>query len=306
MVTTYKSELAEKISKLRTERKAVILAHNYQRPEIQDIADFVGDSLELSQNAARTDAEVVVFCGVHFMAETASILSPNKKVLMPDLDAYCPMANMITAEQLRERKETLPGVPVVCYVNTSAEVKAESDICCTSANALKVVESVESDSVLFVPDQYLANFIASKTKKQIHYWPGYCPTHARIQAEDILKLKAEYPQAKVMAHPECKPDVIALADEVLGTGGMLRFARQSDAKEFIVGTETGIIYRLGKENPGKKFIAASDKAVCGRMKITTLEKVLWCLEDLAPEVKVPEDIRVRAKAAVDKMLAIGR
>lgn len=306
MVTTYKSELAEKVLKLKTDRKAVILAHNYQRGEIQDIADFVGDSLELSQNAAKTDADVIVFCGVHFMAETASILSPQKKVLMPDLDAYCPMANMITAEQLIERKQTLPGVPVVCYVNTSAAVKAESDVCCTSANAVKVVDSVAGDYVLFIPDQYLANYIATKTKKEIHFWPGYCPTHARIQAEDILKLKAEHPQAKVMAHPECKPDVIALADEVLSTGGMIRFARQTDAREMIVGTETGIIYRLGKENPGKKFYAASDKAVCGRMKLTTLEKVLWCLEDMANEVKVPEDIRVRAKGAVDRMLAIGK
>lgn len=306
MVTTYKSELAEKIRKLKTERKAVILAHNYQRGEVQDVADFVGDSLELSQNAAKTEADVIVFCGVHFMAETASILSPKKKVLMPDMDAYCPMANMITAEQLIERKQTLSGVPVVCYVNTSAAVKAESDVCCTSANAVKVVDSVEAEGVLFVPDQYLANYVSTKTKKEIYYWPGYCPTHARIQAEDIQKLKAEYPQAKVMVHPECKPDVIALADEVLSTGGMIRFARQTDAKELIVGTETGIIYRLSKENPGKKFLAVSDKAVCGRMKLTTLEKVLWCLEDMANEVKVPEDIRLRAKAAVDRMLAIGK
>lgn len=306
MVTTYKSEIAEKVLKLKMKQKAVILAHNYQRGEVQDIADFVGDSLELSQNAARTEAEVIVFCGVHFMAETASILSPNKKVLLPDMEAGCPMADMITAAQLKERKATLPGLPVVCYVNTPADVKAESDICCTSANALKVIESVNADEVLFIPDQYLAHYISTRTRKQIHFWPGYCPTHARIQAEDIIKRKTEYPQAKVMVHPECRTDVIALADEVVSTGGMVRFAHQTDAKEIIVGTEIGIIYRLSKENPGKKFIPASEKAVCPRMKLTTLEKIQWCLEDLAPEVKVPEDIRVRAKAAVDKMMAIGR
>ena len=300
------AEVIEKISRLKTSRQAVILAHNYQRGEIQDIADFVGDSLELSQNAARTDAAVIVFCGVNFMAETASILCPDKIVLLSDIDAYCPLANMITVEELRDRKRELPGVSVVCYVNTSAEVKAESDICCTSANAVKVVESLDATETLFVPDQYLGHYVSTKTNEEMHLWPGYCPTHVRIQAEDITRLKQEYPQAKVVVHPECRPEVIALADAVLGTGGMCRFARETEAKEIIIGTEIGIIHRLNKENPGKKFIAASEKAVCGRMKLTTLEKILWCLEDMAPEVKVPDDIRLKAKMAVDKMMEIGR
>ncbi len=300
------AEIISQIQSLKSQRKAVILVHNYQRSEVQDIGDFVGDSLELSQNAAKTDADVIVFCGVHFMAETASILCPDKKVLLADIHAGCPMANMITADKLKARKKELPGVPVVCYVNTSAAVKAESDICCTSANAAKVVESVDAPEVLFIPDQYLGNWVASRTGKKLHLWHGYCPTHARILAEDILKRKREYPRAKVMVHPECKPDVIALADEVLSTGGMVRFARQTDVAEIIVGTEIGIIHRLSKENPGKKFIHASEKAVCPNMKLTTLEKVLWCLQDMKFEVKVPEYIRVKAKLAVDRMLAIGR
>lgn len=300
------AELIEKILKLKTSRQAVILAHNYQSGEVQDIADFVGDSLELSQNAARTDAEVIVFCGVHFMAETASILCPDKTVLLPDVNAGCPMANMITAEELREKKREFPGVTVVCYVNSTADVKAESDVCCTSANAVKVIESLEAQEILFIPDQYLGHYISTKTDKKIFLWPGFCHTHVRIQEQDIIRLKSEYPQARVIVHPECRPDVIALADEVLSTGGMCRFAQQTEAEEIIVGTETGIIHRLKKENPGKKFIPASNKAVCPNMKSINLEKVLWTLEDMAPEVKVPEDIRLKAKAAVDRMLEISR
>ena len=292
--------------RLKERRKAVILAHNYQRGEVQDIADFVGDSLELSQNAARTDAQVIVFCGVHFMAETAAILSPDKTVLLPDLKAGCPMANMITAERLIAKKRELPGDTVVCYVNSSADVKAESDVCCTSANALKVVESLDTDEILFVPDQYLGHYIATKTDKKMILWPGYCPTHVRIQPEDITAARARYPGARVVVHPECRPEVIALADEVLSTGGMCRFARQTDAREIIVGTEIGIIHRLSKENPDKKFIAASQKAVCPNMKLITLEKILWALEDMAHQVVVPEGVRARAGAAVDRMLAIGR
>ena len=299
-------ELTGDILSLRQKRKAVIIAHNYQIGEVQDIADFVGDSLELSQKAAKTDAGVIVFCGVHFMAETASILSPDKIVLLPDINAGCPMANMITAEALKKKKEELPNAAVVCYINSSAEVKAESDICCTSANALKVVESVDADEILFVPDQYLGHYISTKTKKKMTFWPGYCPTHVKIQPHDIARRKQEHLQAKVIVHPECRPEVIAMADEVLSTGGMIRFAQQTDAKEIIIGTEMGIIHRLKKENPGKEFIPISDKAVCPNMKLITLEKVLWALQDMAPEVKVPDDIRLRAKAAVDKMLEIGR
>ncbi len=301
-----KNSLAEKILSLKKERKAVILAHNYQVGEVQDIADFVGDSLELSQNAARTDADVIVFCGVHFMAETAYILSPTKKVLLPDINAGCPMANMITAEKLRARKGELPGVPVVCYVNSSAEVKAESDICCTSANAVKVVQSLDAPEILFVPDQYLGQYVASKTGKKFHFWPGFCPTHMRIQPQDIINAKQKHPDAKVIVHPECRPEVIALADEVLSTGGMIRFARQTEAREIVVGTEVGLIHRLNKENPDKTFFPASEQAVCPNMKLITLEKVLWSLEEMAPEVTVPEDIRIRAKRAVDRMLGIGR
>jgi quinolinate synthase len=299
-------ELTEKILKLKKKRNAVILAHNYQLGEIQDIADFVGDSLDLSQNAAKTDASVIVFCGVHFMAETASILCPDKTVLLPDEHAGCPMANMITTPQLRDRKKEHPKATVVCYINSSAAVKAESYICCTSANAVSVVESLDTNEIIFVPDQYLGHYISTKTAKKMILWPGFCPTHARIMPEYIVKLRHEYPEAKVVVHPECRPDVIALADEVLSTSGMIKFARREDVQEMIVGTEMGIIYRLKKENPGKKFIPVSEQAICPNMKLITLEKVLWSLEEMAPEVKVPEKIRLKAKDAVDRMLAVGR
>jgi len=299
------NELTEKILNLKETRGAVILAHNYQLGEVQDIADFVGDSLELSQKAAGTNAEVIVFCGVHFMAETASILSPDKIVLLPDINAGCPMANMITADELRQRKRELPGATVVCYINSSAEVKAESDVCCTSANAVKVIESLDTDEILFIPDQYLGLYISTKTDKKMTFWPGFCPTHLRIQPHHITGLRQEYPQAKVVVHPECRPEVIALADEVLSTSGMCRYARQDDVTQMIVGTEVGIIHRLRKENPDKKFIPASEQAVCPRMKLITLESILWSLQEMAPEVKVPEDIRRKAQTAVDRMLAIG-
>ncbi len=300
------AELKEKIISLKKRRNAIILAHNYQLGEIQDIADFVGDSLELSQKAAKTDADVIVFCGVHFMAETASILSPDKIVLLPDIHAGCPMADMITAEGLRERKRELPGAVVVCYINSSAEVKVESDVCCTSANAVKVIESLDAEDILFVPDQYLGHYISTKTNKKISLWPGFCPTHVRIQPQHLTELRQEYPQAKVVVHPECRPEVIALADEILSTGGLCRYANRSEVKEIIVGTEIGIIHRLRKENPGKKFIPASEQAVCPRMKLITLENILWSLQEMSPQVKVPEEIRIRAKRAVDRMLMIGR
>ena len=299
-------ELANKILRLKKSRNAVILAHNYQLGDVQDIADFVGDSLELSQNAARTNAEVIVFCGVHFMAETTSIICPDKTVLLPDINAGCPMANMITAAKLIERKKELPDAAVVCYINSTAEVKAESDVCCTSANAVEVIESVEASEALFVPDQYLGHYVSTRTDKKMTFWPGFCPTHIRIQAKDIVRLKLEYPQAVVVVHPECRPDVIFLADEVLSTGGMCRFARQTEAREIVVGTELGIIHRLRKENPSKKFIPASERAVCPNMKLITMEKILWSLEGMTPEVKVAEEVRLRAKAPVDRMLEIGK
>ncbi len=298
--------LVEKISALKRKRNAVLLVHNYQLGEIQDIADFVGDSLELSRNAAKTGADVIVFCGVHFMAETASIVCPDKMVLLPDMNAGCPMANMITAERLRAKKKEHPKAVVVCYINSSAEVKAESDICCTSANAVEVVESVSAPEILFIPDQYLGHYVSTQTGKEMILWPGFCPTHVRIKPEMIKELRREYPQAKVVVHPECTPEVTALADEVASTSGMCRYAGRNDVREMIVGTEMGIIHRLRKENPGKRFIPVSEQAICPNMKLTTLEKVLWCLEEMTPEVKVPEGIRLKAIAAVDKMLQVGR
>jgi quinolinate synthase len=298
------TETVNKIYNLKRERKAVILVHNYQLGEIQDIADFIGDSLELSQQAARTDARVIVFCGVHFMAETASILCPDKTILLPDMNAGCPMANMVTAEQLKQRKKELPDAAVVCYVNTTAEVKAESEICCTSANAVRVIESLSNEKILFIPDKYLGHYISTKVNKQFFLWPGFCPTHTRIMPQHILELKENYPEARVVVHPECRPEVIALADEVLSTGGMCRYARREDVSQMIVGTEIGIVYRLRRENPGKMFIPVSEQAICPNMKLITLEKVLRCLEEMAPEVKIAEDIRLKAKKAVDRMLEV--
>jgi quinolinate synthase len=296
------AEIVEEISTLKKKRNAVILVHNYQLGEVQDIADFVGDSLELSQSAAKTNADVIVFCGVHFMAETASILCPDKVVLLPDMNAGCPMANMITAERLRAKRKENPQAVVVCYINSSAEVKAESDICCTSANAVEIVESLSGREILFVPDQYLGHYVSARTGRKMILWPGFCPTHVRIKPERIRELRQEYPQAKVVVHPECTPEVIALADEVASTSGMCRYARRDDVTEMVVGTEVGIVHRLRKENPGKSFIPVSEQAICPNMKLITLEKVLWSMEKMSPEVKVPEKIRLKAIAAVDKML----
>jgi len=304
MAVTRNASLEERILKLKKERNAIILTHNYQRGEIQDIADLVGDSLELSQKAAQASAGVIVFCGVHFMAETAAILCPDMTVLLPDINAGCPMADMINAEQLRQKKKELPGAAVVTYVNSTAEVKAESDFCCTSANGVKIVESVDNQEVLFIPDRYLGHYVASRTGKKMTLWPGYCPTHARIMPEDIVRRRQEHPRARVVVHPECRPEVIALADEVASTSGICRYAGREDVSELIVGTELGIIHRLRKENPGKKFIPISEQAICPNMKLITLEKVLWSLEEMSPVVKVPEEIRLKAKAAVDRMLAI--
>jgi quinolinate synthase len=297
--------LINKILKLKKERNAVILAHNYQPAEIQDLADFVGDSLELSQKAASTCADVIVFCGVHFMAETAYILSPDKKVLLPEASAGCPMADMVTAEKLIAKKKELPDAAVVTYINSTAAVKAESDICCTSANAPKVVASLPDEEILFVPDMYLGQYVASQVpEKKYTFWPGYCPVHEGIKAESVLKLKKEYPAAKVVVHPECRPEVIELADEVLSTSGMCRYAALPDVTQMIVVTETGIIHRMQKENPQKQFIPVSKNAICHTMKSITIEKVLHSLETLTPEVTVPEDIRLKAIGAVNRMLDI--
>jgi quinolinate synthase len=297
--------IEERILELKKSRNAVILVHNYQRAEVQDIGDFVGDSLELSQKAANTQADVIVFCGVHFMAETASILNPQRTVLLPDAHAGCRMADMITADQLRQKKATMPGVTVVTYINSTAAVKAESDYCCTSANGVKVVQSIKSDNILFVPDQYLGDFISKRTGKKMTLWPGYCPTHMLVLPKDIIQRKKEHPGAKVVVHPECRPEVTAMADEVLSTSGMVRYAARPEVRELIVGTEVELLHRLNKENPGKKFYPVSARVTCPNMKLITLEKVLESMETLTPEVKVPEEIRVKAKAAVDRMLATG-
>lgn len=301
-----KTNLISGIQELKQKRNAVILVHNYQPGEIQDIADFLGDSLDLSRRAATTDADVIVFCGVQFMAETAAILSPQKTILLPSRNAGCPMADMITASQLIEKKREHPKAAVVCYVNSSAEVKAYSDICCTSANAVDVVDSISAEEVLFVPDQYLGHYVSTQVDKKMTLWPGYCPTHSRIQQEDIARLRERYPNAMVVVHPECRPEVIAAADAALSTGGMIEYARRDDVSQLIVGTETGIIYRLKKENPSKEFIPVSNRAVCADMKLVTLQKVFDSLTDLTPHITVPEDIRVKAKASVDRMLAIGK
>ena len=296
--------IVEAIREWKGRRGAVILAHNYQRPEVQDMGDFVGDSLELSRKAAETEAAVIVFCGVHFMAETASILSPRKTVLLPDPQAGCPMANMITAEALQKKKSEHPGVPVVCYVNSSAAVKALSDVCCTSSNALAVVESLPGDEVLFVPDYNLGHWVSTRTAKRIILWDGFCPTHVWIKPADVARLREAHPEAVVMVHPECSPDVVEAADEVLSTGQMLRAARASAATEFIIGTEMGILHRLVKENPGKTFHHLSGHAVCPNMKKITLEKVLESLKTMTSEVKVDEPEASAARRALERMLAV--
>jgi len=295
--------IIEKISELKKKHNAVILAHNYQRGEIQDVADFVGDSLGLSQQAAKTDADLIVFCGVHFMAETAALLSPDKTVIMPDEHAGCPMASMITARELKEKKKLYPNAKVVCYVNTTAAVKAESDICCTSSNAVKIVSSIPEDEVIiFVPDKSLGAYVSSCLDREMIYWEGYCPTHHRILAEQIVKMKSDHPEAEVVVHPECTPDVIALADHVASTTGILKYANSSNSKEFVIGTEIGILHRMKKENPDKIFMPVTPLSDCPNMKLNTLEKLLWSLEDLQFVVTVPEDIAVKARQAIQRML----
>jgi len=297
--------LESRIIELKQKRNAVILAHNYQLPEVQDVADFRGDSLELSRIAAKTEAKVIVFCGVHFMAETASILSPEKKVIVPDIQAGCPMANMITAEDVRKLKKAHPEAVVVGYVNTSAEVKAELDYCCTSTNAVAVVNALkDAKEIIFIPDKYLADYVSKQTGRKLIAWDGFCPTHIKILPEDIIREKKFHPQAKVVVHPECLPQVVALADAALSTSQMGKFAKETDAKEIIVGTETGIIYRLKKDNPDKEFYPASEAAVCPNMKRTTQEKIIWSLEELKEEVRVSDEVRQKAKKAIDRMLAI--
>lgn len=298
-------DLVKRIETLKRQRRAIILAHNYQPGPIQDIADFVGDSLNLSIQAAQTDAAVIVFCGVHFMAETAAILSPTKTVLLPDKTAGCPMADMITAEQLADLKAKHPDALVVCYVNSSAAVKALSDYCCTSSNAVKVVASLPPEKpVIFVPDQNLGDFVSRQTGRPMILWPGYCPTHIWIEPDDIQQLRRQYPDALVLAHPECAAPVRAIADHLLSTGQMIQFVGKTDAKTFIIATERGILHTLQKKYPDKRFVAVSPRAVCPNMKKISLEKILWSLQDMQYVVSVPPQVADKARRALERMVAV--
>ncbi len=322
------SALQEQILKLKEEKRAVILAHNYQRDEVQDIADFVGDSLELSRTASTIDCEIIIFCGVNFMAESASILSPQKTVLLPERSALCPMADLIHVDSprpvrksfpgfdnpppyvyppefsLRDIKKQYPGIPVVAYVNTTAAVKAESDICCTSANVVKVVESLPGGEVICIPDKNLSVWAQRNTKKKVIAWDGYCNIHERVTTNDVDAARAAYPNALLMAHPECRIQVLEKADHVTSTSGMLRFAKSSPAREFIVGTEIGLMHRLRRDNPEKVFYPLRKDMICPNMKKTTLQSVLRAFQENTYLVKVPEHIRIPAKRALDRMLAI--
>ncbi len=297
-------DILREIAKLKRERNAVILAHNYQIPEVQDIADYTGDSFGLSVRASETGADVIVFCGVRFMAETAKILAPKKTVLMPVPDAGCPLAGMITPEGLRKLRSENPGVPVVSYVNTSAAVKAESDVCCTSSNIIKVVNSLDSGRIIFTPDRHLAEYLRTKTEKEVIAWEGHCPTHVKILPEHVKEQKRKHPEAEVLAHPECRLDVLNLADEIASTGGMVEYVKSSDAGEFIIATETGLLHTLRKANPGKKFYPATELAVCPNMKKTDLHRLLESLREMRHPVEIPEDTRKKAKRALDMMLRL--
>ncbi len=297
--------LQEEIRKLQKERNAVILAHNYQLGEVQDIADFTGDSLELSRKATDIQAAVVVFCGVHFMAETAAILNPGKTVLLPAADAGCPMADMITGDQLRELKTQHPGAKVLCYVNSTAEIKAESDCCVTSSNAVAVAQSFAPDQeIIFVPDRHLGSFTAEKLGRTFILWPGFCPTHARMTEAHIRIARAAHPGAPLLVHPECPKPVRDAADAVLSTGGMCRYVLGRSEPAFIIGTEVGILHRLRRESPDKAFYPLLEQAVCPNMKKITLEKVLWSLRDMQTVITVPEPTASLARRSIEAMLAI--
>lgn len=322
------TSLQKQILELKEQKRAIILSHNYQRDEVQDIADFVGDSLELSRIAATRECEMIIFCGVHFMAESASILSPDKTVLLPEIEALCPMADMIRVDSprpvrtsfpgfsdppayvfppeytLRDIKKKYPGVPVVAYVNTTAEVKAESDICCTSANVVKVIESLPGDEVICIPDKNLSQWAARNTRKKVIAWDGYCNVHERVTLDDVKQARAEHPYAVIMAHPECRLEVLEMADHVTSTSGMLRYALASDAKEFVVGTEIGLMHRLRRENPEKIFYPLRKDMICPNMKKTTLKSILRAFQENTYLVKVPDEIRIPAKRALDRMLEI--
>jgi len=297
-------QVKERIAELKKELTAVIVAHNYQRPEVQDIADFVGDSLELARQCTEVDAQTIAFCGVRFMAETAAILNPDRTVLLSEGSAGCPLADMISPDELRQWKQRYPRAAVVCYINSSAGIKAESDICCTSANGVKVVNSVANDDILFVPDQNLGHYISTQTKKNMILYPGFCYVHHRLKPEQVKLAKQLHPDARVLVHPECPPEVIALAEAALSTSQMLRYVKASSHQSFIIGTEEGILHRLRLENPAKSFYLISNGQICTDMKKTTLEVLAQTMELRQNIVTVPEEVRLKAKQAVDRMLAI--
>lgn len=300
-------DLLARLARAKTDRKAVILAHNYQRPEVQDVADVVGDSLALARKAAATDAEVILFCGVHFMAETAAILSPDKTVLMPDSKAGCPLADMITEKELDQEIARLGNPVVITYVNSTAAIKARSDLCCTSSNAVAVVNAAPKDRpILFAPDRNLGAWAKRLSGRQdMTLWRGFCPTHNRILVEDVERARAAHPHAPVVVHPECRPEVVALADHVASTSGMLGWCRDHEATTFLIGTEIGMLHPLAKAAPGKTFLPLTERADCPNMKLTTIEKMVWALEDLSGRVTVADEIRVRALGAIERMVDIG-
>lgn len=298
-------KITEQIIRLKQEQNAIILAHNYQLPEIQDVADYVGDSLELARISQGITQDTILLCGVYFMAEITKILNPGKKVLMPDQHAGCPMANMITPAQLSTEKKNNPNAAVMCYVNSNADVKALSDVCCTSANGMKVAQSLAEEEVLFIPDQYLGSYIARRMpNKKFNLWPGYCPTHMVFSKEELMKLKDKYPDARIVAHPECRLDVQDIADTICSTSQMIEYAKTNDAKQFIICTELGMLHRLKKENPTKEFIPGSPNAICPNMKLTTVEKIIWSLERDEFKIEIDEQTRKRALGSIERMLEV--
>jgi len=297
-------ELKEKLAVLKKERNAIILAHYYQRDEIQEVADFRGDSFLLAQKAASTDAETIVFCGVHFMGESAKILAPNKTVLIPDERAGCPMADMVNVDGLKALKAKHPNAKVVAYINTSADVKAETDICCTSANAVKVIESVDAEEIIWVPDKNLGHYVSQFTDKKIIIWEGYCNTHDMLTVKDVEEMRRLHPNAQFVVHPECRPEVVAMGDFVGSTTAIIKYCRESDCQEFIVGTEDGTGYQLRKDSPHKQFHFATKYLVCPNMKVNNLKKVVKCLETMQPQVYVPPHIADKARASLERMLQV--
>jgi len=298
------AELRERLMQLKKERNAIILAHFYQRPEIQEVADFIGDSFGLAQKAKTTDADVILFCGVHFMGESAKILNPNKTVIIPDERAGCPMADMVNVAGLRKLKAQHPNAKVVAYINTTADVKAETYICCTSSNAKQVIESIDSDEIIWVPDKNLGHYVSQFTDKKMIIWEGYCNTHDQLSVEDIMNMKREHPNALVVVHPECRPEVVQLADYIGSTTGILKYCRESSYKEFIIGTEDGTRYMLEKESPDKTFHFASKYLVCPNMKVNNLKKCVEALETMKPEIYVPKDVADAARDSLERMLAV--